>query len=91
MSYRLLVLDKNARKMSLPVLHKIAELVKQGAVICGQKPQQEPSLKGNKAEFQRLVEDIWETGRKNVFTETPMTVSYTHLKKYFEYFIFIVV
>ena len=73
MSYRLLVLDKNARKMSLPVLHKIAELVKQGAVICGQKPQQEPSLKGNKAEFQRLVEDIWETGRKNVFTETPMT------------------
>lgn len=72
-SYRLLVLDKNARKMSLPVLHKIAELVRQGAVICGQKPQQEPSLKGDKAEFQRLVEDIWETGRKNVFTETSMT------------------
>ena len=63
MKYRLLVLDKNARKMSLPVLRKIANLVKQGAMVCGQKPEYEPSLNGDKDEFQRLVNEIWNPSR----------------------------
>lgn len=72
MKYRLLVLDNNARKMSLPVLKKIAELVKQGAVVSGQKPEYEPSLIGNKVEFQRIVNEIWNSQRKNVLTGKPV-------------------
>lgn len=69
MKYRLLALDKNARKMSLPVLRKIAELVRQGAIISGQKPGYEPSLHGDKVEFQRIVDEIWKSGRNNVLAE----------------------
>jgi hypothetical protein len=66
MKYHLLALDKNARTMSLPVLRKIAELVGQGAVISGQKPEYEPTMNGDKAEFQRIVNEIWNSGRRNV-------------------------
>lgn len=66
MKYRLLVLDRNASKMSLPVLKKIAELVKQGASVCGQKPEYEPTVIGDKDEFLRIVEEVWNSGRKNV-------------------------
>lgn len=66
MKYRLLVLDRNARKMSLPVLRKIAELVRQGAFISGQKPECEPTLHGDKVEFQRIVDEIWKSGPPNV-------------------------
>jgi hypothetical protein len=38
MTYRLLVLDSNARKMSLPVLRKLSTLVKAGVFIIGVKP-----------------------------------------------------
>lgn len=68
MKYRLLVLDKNARTMSLPVLRKIASLVKQGAVISGQRPDYEPTLNGDKEEFKKLVNDIWNANRKNVLS-----------------------
>ena len=66
MKYRLLVLDPNVRNMSLPVLRSIATLVRQGAFICGQQPEYEPTLCGNKKEFQQLVADIWNSGRANV-------------------------
>ena len=39
MSYQVLVLDNNAKKMSLPVLKKIGALVKSGAVLIGSKPE----------------------------------------------------
>lgn len=68
--YRLLFLDKNAAQMSIPVLRKIAELVRQGAFIGGQEPVEEPSLIGDKEEFRRLIQDIWHTNRPNVLT-TP--------------------
>lgn len=66
MRYRLLVLDSNAVTMSLPVLRKIAQLVKAGAVICGAKPAQPAGLKDEQPEFQQLVKEIWEAGRANV-------------------------
>ena len=59
MSYRLLVLDSNARKMSLPVLRKIAALVGAGATVTGIKPDATPSQKDDQAEFQRLVAGVW--------------------------------
>ena len=64
MSYGVLVLDKNARSMSLPVLKKLAELSKAGVTIIGEKPSYEPSLLGDKAEFARLADEVW--AAKNV-------------------------
>jgi hypothetical protein len=61
MTYRMLVLDSNARKMSLPVLRKISQLVKAGATITGIKPENTPSLRDDQQEFQQLVTEIWDT------------------------------
>jgi hypothetical protein len=68
MSYRVLYLDSNARQMSLPVLRKIAQLVKGGATISGVKPEMDPSLKNDQQEFQRVVNEVWGAGNKNVIT-----------------------
>ncbi|HEX2533078.1 MAG TPA: glycosyl hydrolase, partial [Chitinophagaceae bacterium] len=59
MSYRVLVLDSNARKMSLPVLRKIAQLVKGGAASSGVKPERIASLTDDPQEFRRLVAEVW--------------------------------
>ena len=66
MSYRVLVLDENASSMSLPVLRRIAEFAKKGVTICGRKPERQPSLTGDKDEFDKLVAEVWESGKKNV-------------------------
>src|SRR5674476_409062 len=57
MSYRLLVLDSNAKEMSLPVLKKIQELVKAGATVTGIKPENTPSLSDDETTFKNIVND----------------------------------
>jgi len=59
MSYRLLVLDPNCKYMSLPVLKKINEMVKTGAVLVGKKPVATPSLSDNQSEFADIVNELW--------------------------------
>ncbi len=73
MSYLVLHLDSNARQMSLPVLRKIAQLVKGGATISGVKPEMTPSLKDDQAEFQRLVNEVWGSGNAKVLTGKAMS------------------
>jgi hypothetical protein len=68
MSYRVLALDSNARRMSLPVLRKLAQLVNDGAIICGAKPELKANLMDDQAEFQRLVDEVWNSGKPNVRT-----------------------
>ncbi len=68
MSYQVLALDSNARNMSLPVLRKIAQLVKDGATISGVKPEMDASLKDDQQEFQRLVNEVWGAGNAKVIT-----------------------
>ena len=68
MSYRLLVLDSNAVKMSLPVLQKIEKLVKEGATICGVEPQVTPSLSDDQSEFSNIIKEIWHSGNSRVYT-----------------------
>lgn len=68
MKYRILVIDSNARKMSLPVLRKIARLAKEGAVISGAKPEMPASLNDDPLEFQHLVNEVWNSGRANIST-----------------------
>ena len=72
MRYRILVLDDNARKMTVPVLRKIAELAGKGVTICGAKPEKPAGMADDAAEFRRLVQDVWESGRKNVHTGKTM-------------------
>lgn len=68
MSYSLLVLDENAKKMSLPVLRKIEALVKAGAAIAGAKPEVDASLTDDPVEFKRLLGEIWGGNNPRVLT-----------------------
>lgn len=71
--YRVLALDSNAKTMSLPVLRKIAQLAKGGAVITGVKPVGNPSLSGDIQEFNRLVGEVWNAGNRQVITGKPLS------------------
>ena len=59
--YRVLVLPQIDR-MTLPVLRKIAELVRGGATVVGPRPVRSPSLAGGAsadAEHAALAEEVW--------------------------------
>ncbi len=59
-SYRILYLGSaRDRRMTLPVLQKIHELVRQGAVLVGERPEDSPSLADDEKEFQRVTDEIW--------------------------------
>ncbi|KPK79753.1 MAG: glycoside hydrolase [Bacteroides sp. SM23_62_1] len=62
MSYRMMVLDTNARHMPLAVLRKINDLVTAGMVITGPKPIESPSLADDQDEFQTIIDQLWGTG-----------------------------
>jgi len=62
MSYRILALDTNSSHMSLPVLRKIRDLVKAGAVVVGSKPADTPSLSDSEAEFRTIADQLWGKG-----------------------------
>ncbi|HRI21923.1 MAG TPA: glycosyl hydrolase, partial [Panacibacter sp.] len=63
MSYRVLVLDSNATKMSLPVLRKLSVLVKAGATVTGVKPAKPLGLSDATDEFNKLVNEIWSSAK----------------------------
>ncbi len=58
-SYSVLVLDESAKQMTLPVLKKLRDLVKAGAVVTGTKPEKSPSLADDPNEFNQIVNEIW--------------------------------
>ena len=68
MNYQVLVLDTNSRYMTLSVLHKIREMVNNGAVIAGAKPVQTPSLADDPEEFNLIINELWanEEGVNNI-------------------------
>ncbi len=59
MRYRALILDANARFMSLPVLRRLADLVRAGAIVIGEPPAATPSFADDRAEFDRLRTVLW--------------------------------
>ncbi|HZR65689.1 MAG TPA: glycosyl hydrolase [Terriglobales bacterium] len=65
MHYRILALDPHSQHMSLPVLRKIRELVNAGAIVCGPKPTETPSLADDQHEFHRLADELWGSGDGN--------------------------
>ncbi len=63
MSYRLLVLDRNAeRNTPLFVLRKIRDYVNAGAAVVGPKPVASPTNSDDQAEFARIADEVWGSG-----------------------------
>ena len=58
-SYRLLAIDPNVRRITLPTLRKLDALSRAGLVIAGQKPSSSPSLADDKRAFSELADAIW--------------------------------
>ena len=59
MNYKVLVLDKNSRYMTLAVLKKIKTMVEAGAIVTGVKPVMTPSLSDDPAEFNAILNELW--------------------------------
>lgn len=57
--YRVLYLGGSSRRMTLPTLRKVADLVQGGATVVGPKPEGNPSLAGDAAEYEALVAKLW--------------------------------
>ena len=62
MSYAVLAFDANGRRMSLPVLRKIRDLVGAGASVVGPKPTESPSLSDDQTEFRSITAELWGPG-----------------------------
>jgi hypothetical protein len=62
MTYRLLGLDPYSKHMSLPVLRAIHKLVEEGAAVAGPKPDDDPSLSDDQAEFRKLTGELFGDG-----------------------------
>ena len=67
--YRVLWLDRNCEVMSLDILKKIKEFADAGVIICGKEPRQCAGLKADDRAFASIVDDVWHSRRRNVFTQ----------------------
>jgi hypothetical protein len=59
MTYRVLAVDASTQRMSLPVLRKIRELVRQGAIVVGPRPKRTPSLADDEESFRTIANELW--------------------------------
>ena len=57
--YRILYLGGTSRRMTVPVLRKLRDLVAQGAVLVGDRPEESPSLADDSTEFRDLANELW--------------------------------
>ncbi|WP_298194194.1 glycosyl hydrolase [Novosphingobium sp.] len=66
--YKALYLGGTSSRMSLAVLQRIADLVRGGATLIGEKPTGSPALQDNPAAFTRLTDALWsgDTGKGRV-------------------------
>jgi hypothetical protein len=67
--YKILWMDRNCEVMSLEILRKIKEFADAGVIICGNEPQKCAGMKADDRAFASIVEDVWHSGRKNVYTD----------------------
>jgi hypothetical protein len=61
MSFRLMVLP-SGKYMTTDAARRLAELVKRGMILVGERPVSSPSLSDftrNESEFQKLIEELW--------------------------------
>jgi len=62
-NYKILALDESTRQMTLPVLKKINDMVKAGAIVTGPRPVSTPSLSDDQTEFNSLLSALWPEGK----------------------------
>nr|WP_036234855.1 glycosyl hydrolase [Massilia sp. JS1662] len=62
MSYRVLYLPDDVKRMTLPVLRKIRDLVSAGAVVVGPKPVEGLGLRASDAAIRQVADEIWGDG-----------------------------
>jgi len=73
MSYRVLVLDPYTMHMSLPVLRKLQQLARDGAVIVGDKPTATPSLADDEKQFAAITDELWSSSNNgHVYNATDL-------------------
>jgi hypothetical protein len=83
MSYRVLALDPFSKHMSLPVLRKIRDLVKTGAIVSGPKPVATPSLADDAREFAEIADQLWgaqHSGTGKVYSGKELSAVLNDLK-----------
>lgn len=68
-SYKVLWLDRNCEVMSLDILRRLKEFADAGVVICGKEPKECAGLMADERAFAAIVDEIWHSGRKNVYTQ----------------------
>ena len=89
-SYRILYLGGRSRRMTLPVLRRIRDLVIQGAVLVGEQPLDSPSLADDEKELKRVADQLWgigpaaakqghEVGKGRVYTDMSPNEALTKL------------
>lgn len=64
MNYKAIYFGKGTDKVTLPVLQKVLEMVNEGAVLIGNRPEGSPSLADNPDEVEKVLNALW--------TESPM-------------------
>jgi len=83
--YKVLYLGGTSRRMTLPVLRKLAELVDAGATVIGAAPTDSPSLEDDRAEFAAMVESLWGGGRITVASDVEAVLATVGLPPDFAY------
>ncbi len=66
-TYRVLMLDDSASRMTVPVLKKIQQLAMAGVKIIGERPEKSPSLADDDAEFQKIASEVWSHSNVTTF------------------------
>jgi hypothetical protein len=66
--YKAIYLGGTSHRMTLPTLTRLAELVRSGATLIGEKPSGTPSLADDAAAFAKLADALWagDTGKGRV-------------------------
>jgi hypothetical protein len=77
MAYRLLILDPRCRRISLPVLRKIRDMVREGAIVLGTKPIESPSLSDSQTEFQSIADEVWGPASEHVYGSGKVYTGWT--------------
>lgn len=62
MSYKAIYFGEGTRKVTLPVLEKVLEMVNNGAVLIGVRPEGSPSLSDDQERVQAIINLLWPGG-----------------------------
>jgi hypothetical protein len=62
-SYDVMYLGGSSKYMSLPTVHRLAEMVSHGAFLIGEKPIASPSLSDDEISFSQAIDALWQEER----------------------------